>query len=125
MKRHVFALLIGIVSLAVGTAVYFLVRPGHGTSSPDQPVPAADLPPKVPVASVVGADDKARLPGDRVLLPAADVAECCGVVVSGESMWGISGLREKSVLWDEEKRHLVVLLPNEKLAELQERLTPT
>jgi hypothetical protein len=76
------------------------------------------------MANALGADDKARLPGDRVLLPAADAAECRGVVVSGQSMWAGSQLCEKSLLWDEGKRHLVVLLPNKKLAELQEKLTP-
>jgi hypothetical protein len=124
MKRHVFAILIGVVSLAVGTAVYFIGRPGHGTSSPDQPGPVADLPPKVPVANVLKADDRARLPADRVLLPAADAAECRGLVVSGHTMWGTEELCEKSVLWDESMRHLVVLLPNEKLTALQEKLTP-
>jgi hypothetical protein len=77
------------------------------------------------MTKALGGDNKARLPGDRVLLPAAEAAECSGRVVSGETMWGVSGLREKSVLWEEEQRHLVILLPNEKLAELQGKLTPT
>jgi hypothetical protein len=61
---------------------------------------------------------------DRVLLPAANAAECRGLVASGHTMWGTEDLREKSVLWDESKRHLVVLMPNEKLGELQAKLTP-
>ena len=69
-------------------------------------------------------EDQARLPADRVLLPAADEAECRGVLVSGASLWGAAGLTEKSVLWDEAERHLVVLLPNEKLTLLQKKLTP-
>jgi len=128
MRRHpyVFAILLGVVSLAAGTAVYLTARPGLGTSNPDQPGPAADLlPPEIPVANALGGDDRARLPADRVSLPAADVAECRGVLVSGHSTWGVSGLTEKSVLWDEAKRHLVVLLPDEKLTELQKKLTPT
>ena len=62
--------------------------------------------------------------GIDALLPAAGETECRGVLVSGESLWGAPGLAEKTVLWDEAKRHLVVLLPNEKLTTLQERLTP-
>jgi hypothetical protein len=72
----------------------------------------------------LAAADQVRLPEDRVLLPAADEAECRGVLVSGDSTWGAAGLAEKSVLWDEAKRHLVVLLPNEKLTTLQAKLTP-
>jgi hypothetical protein len=77
------------------------------------------------MAKALGGDDKARLPGDRVLLPAAEAAECRGRVVSGENLWGVSELREKSVLWEEGQRHLVVLLPNERLTELQGKLTPS
>ena len=127
MKRqlYIFVILLGIGSLVVGTVVYFTVRPMQGTSNPEHPGPAAESPfPDAPMAKALGGDDKARLPGDRVLLPAAETAECRGLVVSGESMWGVSGLREKSVLWEQGQRHLVVLLPNEKLAELQGKLTP-
>ena len=128
MKRHpyVVGLLLGVGSLVAGTVVYFIVRPMYGTSNPDHPGPVAEFPfPDAPMAKALGRDDKARLPGDRVLLPAAETAECRGLVVSGESMWGVSGLREKSVLWEQGQRHLVVLLPNERLAELQGKLTPT
>jgi hypothetical protein len=69
-------------------------------------------------------EDQARLPEDRVLLPAADAAECRGLLVSGAILWGAAGLAEKSVLWDEANRHLVVLLPNEKRTQLQKHLTP-
>ena len=128
MKRqlYVFGILFGIGSLVAGTVVYFTVRPVQGTSNPEHPDPAAESPlPDAPMTKALGGDNKARLPGDRVLLPAAEAAECSGRVVSGETMWGVSGLREKSVLWEEEQRHLVILLPNEKLAELQGKLTPT
>jgi hypothetical protein len=128
MKRqlYIFVILLGIGSLVVGTVVYFTVRPMQGTSNPEHPGPAAESPfPNAPLAKALGGDDRARLPGDRVLLPAAEAAECRGRVVSGESLWGVSELREKSVLWEEGQRHLVVLLPNERLAELQGKLTPT
>jgi hypothetical protein len=72
----------------------------------------------------LAAADRARLPGDRVLLPAADTAECRGLLVSGGTVWGAAGLAEKSVLWDEANRHLVVLLPNEQRTQLQKRLSP-
>jgi len=127
MKRrlYIFGVLLGVGSLVAGTVVYFTVRPMDGTSNPDHPGHASQfLSAEAPMANALGADDKARLPGDRVLLPAADAAECRGVVVSGQSMWAGSQLCEKSLLWDEGKRHLVVLLPNKKLAELQEKLTP-
>jgi hypothetical protein len=128
MKRqlYVFGILLGIGSLVAGTVVYIAVRPVQGTSNPEHPGPAAESPfPDAPMAKALGGEDKARLPGDRVLLPAAVEAECRGRVVSGESLWGVSELREKSVLWEEGQRHLVVLLPNERLAELQGKLTPT
>ena len=120
MKRHppVIAALLG-VGLFVAGVVYFTVRSlPHGTSSPRHPEP--EPPPK----NALAAEDQARLPSDRVLLPAADEAECRGLLVSGESLWGVSALSEKSVLWDEVKHYLIVVMPNEKRAELQEKLTP-
>ena len=117
-RASVLMALLGAGLLLAGGGVYYTVRPSGGPSSPDQPEPGAHM--EHPLA----AEDEARLPEDRVLLPAADEAECRGVLVSGESKWGVAGLTEKSVLWDEATRHLVVLLPNEKLTTLQERLTP-
>ena len=110
--------LLGAGLLLAGGGVYYTVRPSGGPSSPDQPEPGAHM--EHPLA----AEDEARLPEDRVLLPAADEAECRGVLVSGDGKWGVAALPEKSVLWDEAQRHLVVLLPNDKLTTLQERLTP-
>jgi hypothetical protein len=122
MKRRptVVVTLLAVGLLGAGVVVYFAVRPPvQGTSRPDRTAPEA------PPANTLAAEDQAGLPADRVLLPAADAAECRGLLISGESLWGAKGLREKSVLWDEAERHLVVLLPNEKRAELQEKLTPT
>lgn len=80
--------------------------------------------PKAPVTAVLGEADPARLPADRVLLPAADSAECRGKAVCGHCEWQVGGVCQKGVLWDAEKRHLVVLMPNDKLAEMQRNLTP-
>ena len=118
-------LLLGVAFLVAGSVVYFIVLSMYGTSNPDHPGAAAEFPfADAPAARALGGDDKARLPGDRVLLTAAEAAECCGLVVSGEDMWGVSRLRGKSVLWEKGQRHLVVLLPNERLTELQGKLTP-
>ena len=78
----------------------------------------------IPEAVVHGTAEPARLPSDRVLLPSADAAEVRGKPVSGHSEWRFGNEGKKDVLWDAEKRHLVSLLPNEKLAELQGKLTP-
>jgi hypothetical protein len=121
MKRRptVIVTLLTVGLLVTGVMVYLAVRPpGQGTSRPDHTEPGP------PPANALAHEDQARLPTDRVLLPAAAAAECRGLVVSAESRWGAKGLREKSVLWDEAKRHLVVLLPNEKRARLQEQLSP-
>jgi len=93
-----------------------------GASDADACEPAA--PAKDSVATALGKADAARLPANRVLLPAADAAECWGMVVCGHCKWGVGELCHRAVLWDEAKRHVVFLLPNEKLAELQEGLTP-
>ena len=73
---------------------------------------------------VLAPADVARLPADRELFPATDSAECRGVLVSGHAKWGVGEPDQKNMLWDEGSRHLVVLLPNDKLTELQEKLTP-
>ena len=123
MKRHpyVWAILLCVVSLAAGAggAVAFLTARQRTVPSPDH-VP----PPRAPVVTVLGQADAARLPADRVLLPAAGSAECRGVLVCGHCKWGVGDLCHQSVLWDEAKKHIVYLLPNEKLRELQEKLTP-
>ena len=111
--------LLGAGLLVAGVVVYFVVRYARGPSRPDPPQREAGM------DHALAAEDRARLPDDRVLLPAADEAECRGLLVSGNSLWGTAGLAEKSVLWDDANRHLVVLLPNEKLSLLQEKLTPT
>ena len=118
-RASVLMALLGAGLLVAGVAVYFTVRPSRGPSRPDQPAPEA------PMEHALAPEDQARLPEDRALLPAAGETECRGVLVSGESLWGAPGLAEKTVLWDEAKRHLVVLLPNEKLTQLQEKLTPS
>jgi hypothetical protein len=92
---------------------------GGGAKASAPPAPA-----KAPVVTVVGKADADRLPADRVLLPAADSAECGGVVVCSHCQWGVGEVCHKDVLWNEAKHHVVFLLPNEKLAELQEKLTP-
>jgi hypothetical protein len=117
-RLSVLVALLGAGLLVAGVVVYFTVRPSRGPSRPDHTEPEATM------EHALAPEDQARIPADRVLLPAADEAECRGVLVSGQSMWGAAGLAEKIVLWDEAKRHLVVLLPNEKLTTLQERLTP-
>jgi hypothetical protein len=125
-QLYVFVIVLGVVALAAGTGAYLAVRPRDTSAGPDPSVPTPDLTQRVvPRANALGPDDRARLPADRQLLPAADEAECRGLVVSGHSQWGLSGLTEKSVLWDEAQRHLVVLLPNEQLTTLQQKLTPT
>jgi hypothetical protein len=126
MKRPLYlaVILLGIGALAGGTVVYFTTRPGQTTSSPDGPEGTAQHSPESTPPNMLGAEDWSRLPKDRVLLPPNDEAECRGLVVSGHSQWGVGSLRQKSVLWDEGNRHLVVLLPNETLEELQEHLSP-
>jgi hypothetical protein len=124
-RPYVLVAFLGTALLVGGAVVYFTFRPGREISNPGRPDPAAqNASPEASVADALGPDVRARLPADRVLLAPDDAAECRGLVVSGESSWGVKELGEKSVLWDEGKRHLVVLLPNEKLSALQEKLTP-
>jgi hypothetical protein len=116
-----------VASLAVGVAgAIALVNARRMVAAADRDARASQprAPAKAPVATVIEKGDAARLPADRVLLPAADAAECRGMVVCGHCQWGVGELCHRSVLWDEAKRHIVFLLPNEKLAELQEKLTP-
>jgi hypothetical protein len=117
-RSSVLVTLLGAALLVAGVGVYLAVGPSRGPSRPDPSEPEAQM------EHALAAEDRARLPGDRVLLPAAEEAECRGVLVSGDGKWGVASLPEKSVLWDEDQRHLVVLLPNDKLTTLQERLTP-
>jgi hypothetical protein len=124
-RPYLVVILLCVASLAAGaggTAVFLATRKKPATE-PRAPVE------KAPVAvaaapALAGAADPARLPADRVLLPAAAAAECRGKPVCGHCEWQVGTVCRKDVLWDAEKRHLVVLLPNEKLAELQEKLTP-
>ena len=116
-----------VASLAVGVAgavALVNARKMVAAAARDARASQPPAPAKAPVATVIGKADAARLPADRVLLPAADAAECRGVVVCGHCQWGVGELCHRSVLWDEAKRHLVFLLPTDKLAELQEKLTP-
>jgi hypothetical protein len=129
MNRRTYVVVGAVVvaSLTVGVAgAVALVEARRMVAAAASDAKASDsaAPAKAPVATVIGKADAARLPADRVLLPAADAAECRGVVVCGHCVWGVGEVCHKGVLWDEAKRHVVFLLPNEKLAELQEKLTP-
>jgi hypothetical protein len=116
-----------VASLAVGVAgavALVNARKMVAAAARDARASRPAAPAEAAVASGIGKVDAARLPADRVLLPAADAAECRGLVVCGHCQWGAGELCQRDVLWDETKRHLVFLLPNEKLTELQEKLTP-
>jgi len=128
MSRHPYlvVILLCVASVAAGaggTATFLALRKKPAADPPTAPAqPKATA--EKPAAALAGATDPARLPADRVLLPAAAAAECRGKVVCGHCEWQFGTVCRKDVLWDAENRHLVVLLPNEKLAELQEKLTP-
>jgi hypothetical protein len=117
-RPYLVVILLCVASLAAGAG-------GTATFLASRKKPAGESrAEKAPAAAVVGAADPARLPSDRALLTSADAAECRGKAVCGHCEWQVGSVCLKGVLWDAEKRHLVVLLPNEKLAELQEKLTP-
>jgi hypothetical protein len=117
-------ILLCVASLAAGaggTAAFLGSRKKPASEPRAENIPA---PPIAAAAVVVGVADPARLPSDRVLLPSADTSVVGGKVVCGHCEWQVGSVCKKGVLWDAEKRHLVMLLPNEKLSELQEKLTP-
>ena len=127
MNRNPFlvVILLCVASVAAGaggTAVFLAYRKKPAV---EPTVPVAKAPAAVPAATVPAATNPSRLPADRVLLPAADAAEFRGKAVCGHCEWQVGSVCQKDVLWDAEKHHLVVLLPNEKLTELQKKLTPT
>src|SRR5262249_27114776 len=122
--------LLCVASLAAGaggTALFLATRkkPATELKAAAEKAPAAVAAAAAPAEpAAAGVADPARLPADRVLLPSAAAAECRGKAVCAHCEWQFGTACRKDVLWDAEKRHLVVLLPNEKLAELQEQLTP-
>src|SRR5262245_62329080 len=87
-------------SLALGAAG------GVGLVRARAAVAAAEAGPPAPAAAqggpaaVIGPANAARLPADRVLLDAADEAECRGVVVCSHCQWGVGEVCHKNVLWD-------------------------
>ncbi len=123
-RPYVVVALLCVASLAAGAGGTAAFLASRKKPAGEPMASAAKVSPTETSAAVLGAADPARLPADRVLLPSGDAAECRGKLVCGHCEWQAGSVCQKGVLWDAEKRHLVVLLPNEKLAELQERLTP-
>jgi hypothetical protein len=121
-QPYVLVALLCVASLAAGaggTAAALLAA----RRQPARPRAAA-TPGKAPVVTVLGKAEAARLPAGRVVLPEAEAAEFRGSVVCGHCEWAVGELCHKNVLWDRAKRHLLVLLPNDQLDDLQETLTP-
>jgi hypothetical protein len=119
------ALVVSSLALGVAGAVALVnARRMVAAAACDAQACEEAAPAKDSVAPVLGKAEAARLRADRVLLPAADAVEHTGQVVCGHCKWGVGEVCHRSVLWDEATGHLVVLLPNDKLAELQEKLTP-
>lgn len=64
-----------------------------------------------------------RLPKGTVPMAAADQVDFTGKAVCGSCSWGI-GEDCNTMLWDKDAHHVVAVMPNDKLAELQ-KLTGT
>jgi hypothetical protein len=113
------------VLIAGGTAIFLGIRSASDARRAESHVMAAKpARPESPLDQFLSPADRERLPADLAVREPAETAECRGLLVSGQSKWGVESLREKNVLWDENKRQLVVILPGKELSALQAKMTP-
>lgn len=114
-RPYVIAAVISVASLAVAAGAVVSGRKQVAAASGKEETASCGMPLGKALAS--------KLPEGTMLLPPAENAEFKGSAVCGKCKWGI-GEFCNTMLWDKEGHHVVALLPNERLTELQ-KLTGT
>jgi hypothetical protein len=112
-RRLAIAIVVFVAGIAIGAGALITSR-RHGAANTAD-VASCGMP--------LGKTAASRLPAGTVLLPANDHAELTGKATCGYCTWNI-GDDCNTMLWDREGKHVVAVLPNAQLAELQ-KLTGT
>ena len=115
MDRRVTLLVVVSAAVFAAGAGAFVMSRRQDTSKTSSETASCGMP--------IGKKAASRLPSGTIPLPPAERISFTGKAVCGSCSWGI-GAECNTMLWDKDAHHVVAVLPNEKLSELQ-KLTGT
>lgn len=114
-RPYIIAAVVSVASVAVAATAVVSSRKQVTAATGKEELASCGMP--------LGKGLATKLPEGTTLLAPAESVEFTGSAVCGKCKWGI-GEFCNTMLWDKDKHHVVALLPNERLTELQ-KLTGT